>query len=108
MLREYSKRYQAMTAIGELAQRTPSHIRLLDITARLGQVGNAEGKDGVKRLTVEGLVFGKRQSLEASLAAYLMTLASCPVFRQPSIEKSSIESREGKEVLHFTTHLELV
>lgn len=108
MLREYSKRYQAMTAIGELSQRTPSHIRLLDITARLGQVGHAEGKGAAKILTLEGLVFGERRSLEASLAAYLMTLASCPVFRQPSIEKSSIESREGKAVLHFTTHLELV
>lgn len=108
MLREYSKRYQAMTAIGELSQRTPSHIRLLDITARLGQADHAEGKGAAKILTLEGLVFGERQSLEASLAAYLMTLASCPVFREPSISKSSIESREGKEVLHFTTHLELV
>jgi len=108
MLREYSKRYYGMTAIGELSQRTPSHIRLLDINANLGQVGKAVGKGTRKILTVEGLVFGNRQSLEASLAAYLMRLATSPVFRQPSIAKSSIESREGKEVLRFIAHLELV
>lgn len=108
VLREYSKRYQAMTAIGELSQRTPSHIRLLDITVRLRQAGLKKGKGSTEILILEGLVFGERQSLEASLAAYLMTLASCPVLRQPSIEKSSIELREGREVLHFTTHLKLV
>lgn len=110
ILKEYSRKYFGMAVIGEVCRTIPSNIRLLSVTANLGRVsGGKEGGGGeTKALILEGMVFGDQQRLEASLAAYLVSLEACPLFRQPKIRKSSFETEGGQEVLHFTAQIGLV
>ncbi len=107
-LMEYSKRYRGVAVIGELSRMTPSNIRLLNIKANLkGIFGDVDEKKG-KTLMVEGLIFGESQTLQSSLAAYLVRLEGSPIFGLPYFQKTSIESIGGKDVVHFTFRMKLV
>jgi len=107
-MKEYCKKYLGMAVIGELTHLTPSNIRLLSITAYLGQVAGAEDRGAAKSFVLKGIISGDRQTLEASLADYLLKLESCPLFGHPDIHKDSFEFHEGKESLRFTVHVGLV
>jgi hypothetical protein len=61
-----------------------------------------------RNVTVEGVVFGDRKALEASLAGYIMKLKSSPMFSHISIQKNSIEPLSKDEVLHFVIDMKLV
>jgi type IV pilus assembly protein PilM len=107
-LKEYGKKYLGMAVIGEIARMTPSNIRLLTLTANLGEISVDKDKVPVKGLVFEGLVFGEPQAFDASLATYLIKLENSHLFSKPNIHKSTVEYHNGKKVLHFTVHMKLV
>ena len=95
--RVYADRYLGMVLISELAALTPPNIRFLDLKINLGpvagpaiktQLSKETGKEKekapprIEEVTVEGLILGERQTFETSLAGYLMTLESSPLFQQ--------------------------
>ena len=108
----YSERYFGMAVISELSSLTPANIRLINLKANLGSVAPDEealkkdikeaGKNKVKKnLVLEGLVFGDHNTLESSLAGFIMRLKESPMFRQISIQKNTIEPFRKDDVLHF-------
>jgi hypothetical protein len=58
-------------------------------------------------LIVEGIVIGNRQSLESSLAVYLMKLQDSPIFRQVTIQKNSVENVKKRDILRFTINMKI-
>jgi len=114
----YSERYLGMAVISELSSLTPANIRLINLKANLGSVAPDEdpmkkdkkeaGKSEVKKLALEGLVFGDHNTLESSLAGFIMKLKESPMFRQISIQKNSIEPFRKDDVLHFIIEIKLM
>jgi Tfp pilus assembly PilM family ATPase len=129
--RAYSERYRGMAVIGELSALTPANIRLLNLKADFGaadtqktneppKAASAEKKEAAKEpakeqtppgkmgsLIVEGIVVGNRQSLESSLAVYLMKLQDSPIFRQVTIQKNSVENVKKRDILRFTISMKI-
>jgi Tfp pilus assembly PilM family ATPase len=118
--RNYVDRYLGMAVISELSSMTPANIRLIDLKVHMAALQSgkiranepkreiASTKEEGKNVTIEGVVFGDRKALEASLAGYLMKLKSSPMFSQVSIQKSSVEPLRRNEVLHFVIEMKLV
>jgi type IV pilus assembly protein PilM len=107
-LKEYGEKYLGMAVIGEIARMTPSNIRLLTLTANLGEILLDKDKVPAKGLVFEGLVFGDQQAFDASLATYLIKLENSHLFSRPSIHNSSVEYHRGEKVLYFTVHMKLL
>jgi type IV pilus assembly protein PilM len=107
--------FLGVAVLGELANATPSSVRLLGITARLGSAsapaaaGKTAGKiePPKKVLILDGVIFGDRATLEADLAAYLMTLRNSALFKQTSISKKSLEMMDNQPVIRFTAQMDL-
>jgi type IV pilus assembly protein PilM len=120
LARTYVNRYLGMAVISELSSMTPPNIRLIDLKVRTGAVQSgkmtakepkretASPKQEGKNVTVEGVVFGDRKALEASLAGYIMKLKSSPMFSHISVQKNSIEPLRKDEVLYFVIEMKLV
>ena len=118
--RTYVDRYLGMAVISELSSMTPANIRLIDSKVNTGAVqsGKVQAKESKrestspkeegKNVTVEGVVFGDRNALEASLAGYIMKLKSSPMFSRISVQKNSVEPVRNDEVLHFVIEIKLV
>jgi hypothetical protein len=118
--RTYVDRYISMAVISELSYMTPANIRLIDLKVNTGaaQSGKIQAKEPKretaspkeegKNLMVEGVVFGDRKALEASLAGYIMKLKSSPMFSHISVQKNSVELLRKNEVLHFVIDIKLV
>ncbi|MGO9139485.1 MAG: pilus assembly protein PilM [Syntrophales bacterium] len=118
LARTYVDRYLGMAVISELSSMTPPNIRLIDLKVRTGAVrsgkiakepkGEAAGqKQDAKSVTIEGVVFGDRKALEASLAGYIMKLKTSPMFNNISVQGNSIEPLRKDEVLHFIIDIKL-
>jgi hypothetical protein len=82
---------------------TPSNVSLLKSTVTFPLDSDSNGV-----LALEGIVSGKRRILEASLASYILKLASSPLFEQPKVQKSVIEPDSGSDVLHFIVHIQML
>ena len=129
--RAYSERYRGMAVIGELSALTPANIRLVNLKADFGaadtqkaneppKAAPADKKEAAKEpakeqppgkmgnLIVEGIVVGDRQSLESSLAVYLMKLQDSPIFRQVTIQKNSVENVKKRDILRFTINMKIL
>ena len=129
--RAYSERYRGMAVIGELSALTPANIRLVNLKADFGaadtqkaneppKAAPADKKEAAKEpakeqppgkmgnLIVEGIVVGDRQSLESSLAVYLMKLQDSPIFRQVTIQKNSVENVKKRDILRFTINMKII
>jgi len=116
----YVDRYLGMAVISELSLLTPANIRLIDLKLRTGGVqsgkmsakepkkGATAPKEEGKNVTVEGIVFGDRKTLESSLAGYIMKLKSSPMFSNVSVQRNSIERLRKDEVLNFVIEMKLV
>jgi Tfp pilus assembly PilM family ATPase len=100
--RRYSKRYRGMAAISEISAMTPNNVSLLSSSTIF-----PDKADGKGTMILEGKVRGKRRILEATLAGYVLKLAGSPLFEQPSVNKSVIESENDNDVLHFTVQIEM-
>ena len=98
--------------LGEVANTIPANIRLLSINARLVTAAKPApgGKpDASKKvLVLDGVIFGDRATLEADLAAYLLTLRNSPLFKQPTISKKSVETMDNQQVMRFTAQMDVV
>jgi Tfp pilus assembly PilM family ATPase len=105
--KEYSKRYAGLAIIKEITSITTPNVRLLSMKANLGQV-SGEKKAGVQMsLVLEGVIFGSHQTLESSLAAYVLRLENSPLFSRPSISKSTLGYYKDKEALQFTVYIDM-
>ena len=113
LTKAYGERYLGMAIISELTALTPRDINLISMKAYLGAVPGQKNpaasresakdtpKSGERDITVEGLIFGKRESAEALLAGYIVKLDGSPMFRQLTVQKNSFESFKKGEALHF-------
>jgi Tfp pilus assembly PilM family ATPase len=107
--------FLGVAVLGEVANNTPASVRLLSITTRLGAIaalapaGKATGKTEPARrmMTLEGVIFGERTTLEADLAAYLMVLENSALFQQTSLSKKSLETMDNQPVIRFTAQMDL-
>jgi type IV pilus assembly protein PilM len=117
--RAVGKKYLNLAVIGEVVKLTPSNVRLLSISTRLGPLPDKKPQKDTKKkkkqaepppkfVILEGIVKGSRLSLESALAGYLMELKNSPLFDQPTINKKSFEFSGNDEVLLFTAKLNLV
>jgi hypothetical protein len=97
-----------MAIINEISSITPSEIRLLSLSANLGQKQQADGGQGKQQIEMEGVVLGNRLTFESTLAGYIIKLKSSPMFGTPSIENKSFKYLDQKEVLLFSAKLDLV
>jgi len=109
LVMEYLERYRGMIVIGEISTLTPSNIKLLNLKASLQTAVSEKDKDkeAKRSLSIEGIVMGKQEMLEAGLAEYVTTLKSSPIFSQAVIEKKNIEKYRSENVLHFNLDLKL-
>jgi hypothetical protein len=117
---ELSQTYLDLAIISEIASATPANIRLVSITADLGEL--PEKKDKAKKgkgkkdedinsnrtLVIDGIIQGDRLRLEWTLTEYLEELKNSPLFDQPAINRKSFEFYENREVLHFTAQLKVI
>ncbi len=119
-IKEIGQKYFGVAVISEITQLTPSSVRLISISTKLGGAPNKKagkktskkkGKKNVspnKTLVLDGIVQGDRLILESTLAGYLMELKNSPIFDQPKISKKSFERYKDKDVLRFTARLKLL
>jgi hypothetical protein len=109
--REFSRKYLGVVVLREVSNITPSNIRLLSITMKLGskpgQGAENTEKNIDKKLILEGIVLGDRLAFESSLAEYLIKLKESPLFDQPAIDEKSVGYYQKNEVLRFTAQLKL-
>jgi Tfp pilus assembly PilM family ATPase len=121
---ERSSRVLGTAVIGELASLTPPNVQLLSVRADLGSKsdeldikGASAGetkepakmkKEAKKALVLEGIVTGRRDAMEASLAGYLMKLSASPLFVHPVVSSNTFESYPDEgEVLRFSVQIGL-
>ena len=102
------QKYFGLAVVGEITDLTPVNVRLLSLTAQLGDNPAKKKTEKKRNLVLSGVVRGDRMTLESTLAGYLMELKNSPLFDKPTVSKKSFENYEGAEVLNFTARLELV
>ena len=117
---ELSQTYLDLAIISEISSATPANIRLLSITADLGELpvkkekskkGKGKKDDDTnsnRTLVIDGIIQGDRLRLEWTLSEYLEELKNSPLFDQPTINRKSFEFFENREVLHFTAQLKVI
>ena len=106
----YADRYLGMVLISELAALTPANIRLVDMKINLRPATSATTAAAAAKIedvTVEGLVFGERQSLESSLAGYALLLEASPLLQQVTIQKNTVGPYLKGEALHFIINMKV-
>ena len=102
-----SQRYTGLAVVNEVARITPERVKLVSLKVELGAAGSGPAKGNGRHMIVDGLVLGDRLALDAVLAEYMIDLDSSPLFQKPSIEKRTVETIEGDEVLRFAVRLTL-
>ncbi len=107
-IRLIGQKYFGLAVIGEITDLTPANVRLLSLSAQLGDDPAKKKAEKQRDLVLSGVVRGDRLTLESTLAGYLMELKNSPLFDKPTISKKSFERYEGVDVLKFTARLKLV
>jgi Tfp pilus assembly PilM family ATPase len=104
--------FVGVAVLGEVANATPPNVRLLSVNAKFspaGKPGPTGKTEALKKILVlDGVVSGERTTLEADLAAFLMTLKGSPLFKQPTISKKSLEMIDNQPVMRFTAQMDVV
>ena len=100
-------KYYGLAVISEITDLTPENVRLLSISAQLGDNPASKEERKQRELVLSGIVRGDRLTLESTLAGYLIALKNSPIFDKPTISKKSFDRYEGDEVLKFTARLKL-
>jgi Tfp pilus assembly PilM family ATPase len=119
ILKEKASEYVGIAVLSELSALTPPNIRLISITADLGLTQPepqtkgtgtpGQSKSVARSLVIDGIVRGDSQTFEASLARFLMRLGSSPIFINPTIHSTVLETyQEVGEVFHFVLKMGLV
>ncbi len=116
-LKEKAKESLGIAVVSELSVLTPANIKLSSIMVDLGGIPEVQTKDVTpgqiksvsKTLVIDGIVQGETQTLDASLARYLMKLGASPMFINPTVHSSTLETyQEVGEVLHFILKINLL
>jgi hypothetical protein len=107
-VKQLGERYKGIAVINEISSITPSEIRLLSISADMGQKKQIDGKQPKQQIEMEGVVIGNRLTFESILAGYIVKLKDSPLFETPSIENKSFKYLDKKEVLVFSAKFDLV
>ena len=107
-IKELGDKYKSVAILNEITSITPSEIRLLSISADMGEKPQTEGRQPKQHIEVEGVVLGDRLTFESTLAGYIVKLKGSPLFGAPSLENKSFKFLDHKEVLLFTAKFDLV
>jgi hypothetical protein len=108
-IKQLGDKYKSIAVINEISSITPSEIRLLSISASMGQKNlTPGGKQAKQQIEMEGVVLGDRLTFESTLAGYIVKLKGSPMFGTPSIENKSFKYLDQEEVLLFSAKLDLV
>jgi type IV pilus assembly protein PilM len=116
-LKEKARKVLGIAVVSELSALTPANIKLSSITVDLGGIPEPQTKEATpgqtknvsRSLVIDGIVQGESQTLEASLARYLMKLGASPMFINPNVHSSTLETyQEVGEVLHFILKMGLI
>jgi hypothetical protein len=113
-LQEYSRRFLGIVVLTEISNRTPSNVRLTNISVLMPEnskkpAKKKKGESGPqKNLLLEGIILEKRAKMEAALAGYLLELSKSPLFSSPQISNKEFGFFYDKEVLRFTARLKLL
>ena len=102
------QRHLSLAVISELSSKTPEEVRLLSVSANMGDNKGNAGPNKKRILSVNGIIFGNRLTFESTLAGFLLNLKKSPMFDRPVINKKSFEVIDEKEVLRFQAQLDLV
>ncbi len=131
-LRDSSKNYLPVAAIGEVASLAPPYIRYIRVDGRtsnlpIDESANADDLDDAEEtqeteiqeiekdapltktiIDIDGIVYGTRYSFESRLARYLIELKQSPLFHRVILKKKMLAHVDRKEVLRFTVQTEMV
>ena len=107
-IQQLGEKYKGIAVINEISSITPSDIRLLSISANMGQKKPTNGIQANQQIEMEGIVMGNRLTFDSILAGYIVKLKGSPMFGTPSIENKSFKYLDQKEVLLFSAKLDLV
>ena len=107
-VRNIAEKYLGVAVISEITDLTPANVRLLSISATLGNQPGEKQAEDTGTLILNGIVQGNRMTLESTLAGFLMELKNSPLFDQPVISEKSIERYDDKERLKFIARLKLI
>lgn len=110
-VQQYAQKYAGLAAIGEVSDLTPSNIRL--ISFRMTQAAEAPKTDASKNqavatvqaaggVTIEGIIFDKKDNLEADLSRYVIKLEESPMFNGVTVQRKDAVVFKKNDVLHFT------
>ena len=130
--RDLSHQQLGVAVVGEVASLTPPEVRLLKLDADLGptsaavererraeQGETAGGKSNpesapaellpiFRDLTLDGVISGGRDTLEATLVHYVLTLEGSPLFQRTTVVTKDIEPSEQGYMLFFTVTAKVV
>jgi Tfp pilus assembly PilM family ATPase len=118
-LKSYSDKYLGLSLITELCAITPVSIQLTGFSIQMDALSpdrKAEKPDKKKNslkeekniLNMDGIIKGDLQSLDASLAGYILKLKESGLFTQPKITHQSLQYFNGEKVLQFSVYLEIL
>jgi len=107
LVKQIIHRYAPAAVVTELADVTPSNIRLLNLDAKFENVLNS-GPASENAVIIEGIIFGDAGNFETLLTSYLLKLKNSPLFRKPRVQSKQIEFFNDKEVMRFVTRLEVI
>jgi len=107
-IKELGEKYKSIAVINEISSITPMEIRLLSITADMGDKPAGNEKPPKQQLEMEGVVMGNRLTFDSILAGYIVKLKSSPMFQTPSVENKSYKYLDNQEVLIFRAKIDLV
>lgn len=109
--KEYKEKYFPMAVLSELTSIVPVNIRLINLKADLGNAKpdkkllkkdlNITGENTEKKMLLEGVVFGDENTLESSLAGFIVNLDESPIFGEVSIKQNNIKPFKENKVLYF-------
>jgi type IV pilus assembly protein PilM len=107
-LKQLGEKYKSVAVISEISAITPTEIRLLSISADMGDQPDHKVKTSKQQLEMEGVVMGNRLTFDSILAGFIVKLKSSPMFQTPSVENKSYKYLDNQEVLIFRAKLDLV
>jgi len=101
-------RYFQLAMFKELSELVPDNIDLLSVKADFG-TGHKGNKKKKKMILIEGIVDDLPSERETTLAIFMIKLNESPIFgNQSEMMTKRIEQFQGKEVLRFSTRMELI
>lgn len=106
-MEETARQYEGVALLTEINQVTPDHVRLLQLSARIGNSGQEERQTPPRQLRMEGVVSGERASLEILLAAYQTRLERSPLLQNIRIDESRVRNTESGAQLSFVLNADL-